>query len=71
VFLDISYEVAKARLEKREGHFMPASLVDSQFATLERPGADETDVVTVLEADEKSEIIARAMNALRRIGGEG
>ncbi|TGU92901.1 gluconokinase, partial [Mesorhizobium sp. M8A.F.Ca.ET.173.01.1.1] len=28
----------------RKGHFMPASLVDSQFATLEEPGADERAV---------------------------
>jgi gluconokinase len=71
VFLDIPYAVAKARLEKRKGHFMPASLVDSQFATLERPAADETDVVTILEADEQSETIARAMNALQRMDREG
>lgn len=29
------------RLEGRRGHFMPASLLDSQLATLEEPGADE------------------------------
>ena len=37
LFLDISREAAKARLELREGHFMPASLVDSQFDILETP----------------------------------
>lgn len=37
LFLDISREAAKARLKLREGHFMPASLVDSQFDILETP----------------------------------
>ena len=33
--------VIEQRLEQRRGHFMPASLLDSQLATLEPPGADE------------------------------
>ncbi|WP_443024403.1 gluconokinase [Sphingomonas sp. Leaf34] len=33
-------EIAR-RLATREGHYMPASLLDSQLATLERPGPDE------------------------------
>jgi gluconokinase len=35
------------RFAERRGHFMPASLIDSQFATLEEPGPDEN--VLVLE----------------------
>lgn len=34
-------EVIAARLAARQGHFMPASLLDSQYATLEPPGPDE------------------------------
>ena len=34
------------RMQERSGHFMPASLLDSQLATLEAPGADE-DAITV------------------------
>ena len=30
------------RMGARTGHFMPTSLLDSQFAALEPPGADET-----------------------------
>ena len=30
-----------ARMAARRGHYMPASLLDSQLATLEAPGADE------------------------------
>lgn len=40
VFLDLPKEVAIDRCNHRPGHFMPASLVDSQFATLERPNGE-------------------------------
>ena len=43
LFLDIPRDVAEARLKSRSGHFMPASLVQSQFETLERP----TDAIHV------------------------
>ena len=41
IHLVISREEAFRRVANRRGHYMPASLVDSQFATLEPPGADE------------------------------
>src|SRR5690606_4434997 len=41
VYLEIGREAAAARVEARKGHFMPASLADSQFAALEPPGPDE------------------------------
>jgi gluconokinase len=34
-------EMLAARLAARQGHYMPASLLDSQLATLEAPGPDE------------------------------
>ncbi len=37
VFLDITREAALARVAARPSHFFSASLVDSQFATLESP----------------------------------
>ena len=37
VFLDGSYELLESRLEHREGHYMKASMLDSQLATLEKP----------------------------------
>jgi gluconokinase len=37
VLLHVSREVATARLQTRREHYMPASLVESQFATLEEP----------------------------------
>lgn len=37
VYLRVSRQIALSRLKQRRGHFMPVSLVDSQFATLEKP----------------------------------
>lgn len=45
VHLDGSREVLAARLAARLDHFMPASLLDSQLATLEPLGPDEAGVV--------------------------
>ena len=64
LFLDITVAVARARLEHRPGHFMPASLVLSQFETLERPQPDEVDVVTVEEDFGLDETVDRAAEAL-------
>jgi len=41
VFLAGSRETIAARLAARHGHFMPSSLLDSQFADLEEPMSDE------------------------------
>ncbi len=41
VFLAGSKETIAARLAARHGHFMRANLLDSQFADLEEPAADE------------------------------
>jgi gluconokinase len=47
VFLSGSRETLAARLAARKGHFMPASLLDSQLATLEPPAPDEPGIVEV------------------------
>ena len=39
--VDVDRETILKRVTERKGHFMPATLVDSQFATLEPLGADE------------------------------
>jgi gluconokinase len=45
IHLEIDKATAALRVAARKGHFMPASLVDSQFADLEPPGPDELAVV--------------------------
>ena len=41
VFLGGPRELIAERLARRRGHFMPASLLESQLATLEEPSPDE------------------------------
>jgi len=41
VYLHGSRELIASRLAARQGHFMPSSLLASQFDTLEEPAADE------------------------------
>ena len=55
--LDGSRETLAARLDARAGHFMPSSLLDSQFATLEPLGPDEDGIVVDIAA-EPSRIVA-------------
>jgi gluconokinase len=45
VYLQGSKQLIAGRLAARQGHFMPPALLDSQFATLEEPGADEHPIV--------------------------
>jgi len=49
IYLAGSRELIAARLSARRGHFMPARLLDSQFATLEPPAPEEH--ATVVEID--------------------
>jgi gluconokinase len=44
VYLHGSYDLIARRLRERHGHFMPAALLDSQFADLEPPQPDERAV---------------------------
>ena len=53
--LDGSHEVIAARQASRPGHFMPASLLHSQFATLEPLAPDERG--TVLDVDQDIDAI--------------
>lgn len=46
VYLRVPEEELQRRMKRRTGHFMPASLLNSQLADLEPP-ADDQDAVTV------------------------
>ncbi len=45
VFLKGDRELIAQRLASRDGHFMPPALLDSQFAALEEPQAEEHPIV--------------------------
>jgi len=51
VHLDGPPELIRKRIEQRAGHFMPATLLDSQLAALERPDPDENAIVVDVSSE--------------------
>ena len=49
VHLAGSRELIAARMSARSGHFMPTTLIDSQFAALEPPAADENAITVDID----------------------
>ena len=64
VWLDGSRELIDFRLADREHEYMPASLLDSQFAALEEPTADE-GVVRVSIDQAPGEIVDEILTSLK------
>lgn len=62
VWLHVDLVVLERRLQNRQGHFMPASLLASQLAALEPPGADEP----VLRVDADGDIDATVQAVLKQ-----
>ena len=55
-----SQEAIAARLASRHGHYMPPSLLESQFATLEPPAPDERSItigINATAAHEAAEVV--------------
>ena len=50
VFLDGTKALIAGRLASRQGHFMPAELLDSQFRTLEPPKPEEGAVTVSIDS---------------------
>jgi carbohydrate kinase (thermoresistant glucokinase family) len=63
VFLDGSKELIAERIAARQHEYMPASLLDSQFATLEVPAPDE-NVLRVPVDDPVETIASRVVKEL-------
>ena len=64
LFLDGPPELIKQRMQDRKGHYMQAGLLDSQLQTLERPSADETDVIALSINQAVSDLLENAMAKL-------
>jgi gluconokinase len=64
VFLDADPEVIRKRLAARKGHYMPPSLLDSQLATLERPGPEEA--ISIDSSGTPEETAGEVLAALRQ-----
>ncbi len=66
VYLRGSKDLIAARMQARKDHFMPAALLDSQFAALEEPGADERPIVVDI-GDRPDDVIQSAIRQLRAV----
>ena len=66
LFLDAPEAALAARVASRPGHYMPASLVVSQIATLEVPGSDEADALRLDALLPEGELLAAALEAVSR-----
>lgn len=59
-----AYDAIAARMSDRTGHYMPLTLLRSQFDTLEPPGDDERPVRIAIDA-EPGAIVARIVEELK------
>jgi carbohydrate kinase (thermoresistant glucokinase family) len=56
IFLEGGFDLIHQRMSHRADHFMKPDLLHSQFATLERPGPDELDIIA-LDIDRPIDVI--------------
>lgn len=63
VHLNGSRDLIHRRMQARRDHYMPVALLESQFATLEEPSADERAIVVAIDGSPQ-EIAARVVAAL-------
>ncbi len=64
VYLRGEYDLVAARMARREGHYMPLSLLRSQYETLEEPDTEEHPVIVSIERPPE-ELTAHIIEALR------
>ncbi|MDF0731724.1 gluconokinase [Pseudomonas entomophila] len=68
VFLELTPAEAEKRVLARPGHFMPASLIDSQFAALEAPHGEP--LTLALDASQSIDTLAERVHAWLKPHGE-
>ena len=68
VFLDGPAELIERRMAMRTGHYMNPTLLDSQLRALERPDADEHDIVRIDINRPVGQLLAAALAALQADG---
>ncbi|MFE8049010.1 gluconokinase [Brenneria goodwinii] len=64
LWLNGDYDLVLQRMKQRAGHFMPESLLTSQFATLEPPDKQETDVIPIDIDASFDGVVDRCVDAL-------
>jgi len=61
VYMNGEMPVIEARLAARKGHFFKPQMLISQFAALEQPGAEESDVITININQPLDDVIAETL----------
>lgn len=65
IWLHGSYDLILERMRQRKGHYMKEEMLQSQFATLEEPKADEIDVIPISIDGSFNEVVERCVQALK------
>lgn len=65
LWLKGDYACVLDRMRQRQGHFMPEALLQSQFAALELPAADETDIIAVDIAPPVAMLVSQSLPLLQ------
>ena len=68
VYLKGDEALIARRIATRHEHFMPRSLLHSQFEALEEPGPDENPIIVSIEPQPR-EIVAKILSALNMVEG--
>jgi gluconokinase len=68
VYLKGDETLIARRMAARHEHFMPRSLLHSQFQALEEPGADENPIIVSIEPQPR-EIVAQILSAMNMVEG--
>lgn len=66
IYLHGDFPVIETRLAARKGHFFKPQMLATQFATLEQPGKDESDVKTIDIDQPLDAVIADTVRHIQR-----
>ncbi|EXI62738.1 D-gluconate kinase [Mannheimia granulomatis] len=67
IFLHGSFELVLERMKQRQGHFMKAEMLQSQFNTLEIPQADESDVIFIDIEGSFENVVEQCVQAVKNL----
>ena len=65
LFLNGEFDLIHKRMSQRLGHYMPNGLLDTQFRTLEKPQADEADVITLAITASVEDLVSQSLIVLQ------
>ncbi|KAI1322200.1 P-loop containing nucleoside triphosphate hydrolase protein [Xylariaceae sp. FL0255] len=70
IYLHASEELLLSRVGMRQGHYMGANMVHSQFEILEPPTPEETDVISIDVSGSISDVLDETLRQVNRTIGE-